>query len=95
VDLLSSGSHEGRAKVAGLLGNLMCGNDAIKTAIMAAGALPPLIELMSGGSDRGKAFAAGALRSLVIGNDAAVVAAGALSPLVELLRARTRPGLQP
>jgi HEAT repeat protein len=62
----------------------------VAIAIVAAGALPPLVELLSSRFDAGtRKNAATALMMLAGRNKvikAAVVAAGAIPPLVELLR---------
>jgi vacuolar protein 8 len=65
VDLLSNGSDKGRANAAEALGSLAEGNNNNKVAIMAAGAIPPLVELLRGGSDEGRVKASGALANLV------------------------------
>jgi hypothetical protein len=64
------------------LWNLATGDNANKAAIVAAGAITPLVELLRDGSDEGKENAAGALMVLSDGitiNIAAILAAGALS----------------
>jgi hypothetical protein len=53
-----------KANAARALGNLASGNNDIKAAIVAAGAIPLLMELLRDGSDLGKAMAAGALANL-------------------------------
>jgi hypothetical protein len=45
VDLLRDGSDEGKVQAAGALCNLAAGEDAIEAAVVAAGALPHLVEL--------------------------------------------------
>jgi vacuolar protein 8 len=72
-----------------VLGILAFGNVDVAAAIVAAGALPPLVELLRSGSDEVKMCAAKVLGRDLADTDidiaAAVVAAGAMSPLVELL----------
>jgi hypothetical protein len=72
-----------KANVAGALGNLMIADNENRAAVLAVGAIPPLVELLRGSSDQGKAETAGALRNITGGNDAnkaAVSAAGAILP---------------
>jgi hypothetical protein len=57
VEMLSSGSDEGRSNASVALGNLMTGNPANKRAVAAAGAITPLVVLLSRGSLWGKAKA--------------------------------------
>jgi hypothetical protein len=49
VELLRDGSDEGRAKAAWALMNLASRNDANKVAVVAAGAIPPLVEVLRDG----------------------------------------------
>jgi hypothetical protein len=72
VELLSSGSDEGRAEAAGALWNLAVVNNANREAVLAAGALPPLVDLLIVGSDKGRAYAAGALGDLSNGTDVTI-----------------------
>jgi hypothetical protein len=76
------------------LRNLACVNDEIKAAIVAAGALSPLVKLLSISLHVAHSHptlrpgAAEALHDLIAGSDdvtAAVVAAGGIPPLVALL----------
>jgi HEAT repeat protein len=79
VELLSSGSEEGRANAAMALDNLDFDNHW--SAVVAAGAIPPLVELLHDGSDDGRVNAEEALANLMCDNSdntAAAVAAGAL-----------------
>jgi hypothetical protein len=90
VDLLSGGSEEGiSGDAARALGILAVGNVDVAAAMVAAGALPPLVELLRGGSDEVKMCAAKVLaRDLAESNidiAAAVVTAGATPPLVEMM----------
>jgi mannose/fructose-specific phosphotransferase system component IIA len=85
-----------REKAARVLGNFERVVDRNDTAtIMAAGALPLLVELLSSGSDKGRQQAAWALANLALNNDiiaSAFVAAGALPMLVELLSSGSEKG---
>jgi hypothetical protein len=82
VELLSSGSDEGRTKAVEALTSLVCNIKDNMAAVMAAGALPQLVELLSSGSDKGRALAAGTLANLVCDDDSkdVVLASGALPP---------------
>jgi len=63
----------------------MGGDDAIVSAIAAAGAIEPLVALVRDGDAEGKAIAAAALWYLAAGDNAmkaAIAAAGAIEPLV-------------
>jgi hypothetical protein len=77
VRVLEDVSADGatKANVAGALGNLSnlaAANAANKAAVVAAGALPQLVELLRDGSDEGKKNAALALSQLAhMNNDAA------------------------
>jgi hypothetical protein len=65
VELLSSGSDDGRVYAAVALGNLACGNDTITAAVVAAGAIPLMVELLrGGGSVEGRMYAVEALYNL-------------------------------
>ena len=73
------------SQMGGGMGGMMGGDDAIVSAIAAAGAIEPLVALVRDGDARGKANAAAALRNLAAGDDAiraAIAAAGAIEPLV-------------
>jgi hypothetical protein len=61
VELLSGGLDKGKAYAALVLRNLTLDNNANKAAMVAAGAILPLLELLSSGSD---VSAAGALPPL-------------------------------
>jgi vacuolar protein 8 len=72
-----------------MLGNLADGDDANKEAIVAAGAIEPLVALVRDGDAKGKADAARALGILADGNDAnkaAIRSAGGIEPLAALVR---------
>eukprot|EP00873_Tetraselmis_striata_P008985 jgi/Tetstr1/429249/TSEL_001911.t2 len=91
VDLLRSGSALAVEAAAGALENLALA-DALRGAVVDAGAVPPLVELLGAGGGAAEA-AAGALQNLAL--DAAareeVVAAGGVAGLVGLLGA-SEPG---
>lgn len=73
---------------AGALGNLAAGSEAIKAAIAAAGAVPPLALLLGHSSSDVLQQATGVLGRLADGNEsrvAAIVAAGAVPALERLL----------
>jgi len=95
VELLRDGLDEVKANTVGTLMNLTYRNDANQVAVVAAGALPPLVDRLWIGSHRSKAFAVRALGNLtltsneVTGSEAikvAVLAACGVPPLVELLQ---------
>jgi hypothetical protein len=96
VELLRSGSDDGKGYAAGALGMLADGNVDIMPVIVAVGALPPLVVMLSSGSEDGsKLYAVRALGVLAGGNvgiAAAVVAAGGIPPLVELLHSGSDEG---
>jgi hypothetical protein len=90
VRVLEDTSVDGNIKgfAARALGNLALAYDNIKVAIVAAGAIPPLLELLRGGSDEGRAGVAWALANLTINdaaNKVAIVLSGAIPLLTEVL----------
>jgi HEAT repeat protein len=89
VELLRSGSDDGRAVAAGALGILAGGAVGVMPVIVSAGALPPLVAMLSSGSEDGsKLYAAQALGVLAGGNvriKSFVVGAGAIPQLVAML----------
>jgi vacuolar protein 8 len=100
VELLRSGSDFGKEHAASTLADLavardLPGNVDIATAIVAAGALPPLVELLRSGSNYSKAMAARTLGVLARYNDVttAVMAAGPLPLLVDLLSGGSDEGM--
>lgn len=75
-------------EAAGCLMNLALQSSETQAAIVADGALPPLVNMLSAGSPSGQEEAAGAIMNLVVDSPAhqkAVAAAGAILPLVMLL----------
>jgi vacuolar protein 8 len=90
----TSTEYDTKMDAAGALGNLMGADDDddyldIVAVVVAAGAIPLLVELLRGGSNQlSRSEIAATLETLAFDNDnlAAVVAAGALPQLVELLR---------
>jgi vacuolar protein 8 len=84
VQVLKDASADGatKANAAFALGNLAAATDADnRAAIVAAGAIPLLVELLRGGSENGRANAAFVLGNLSTGDDAittVVVAAGTI-----------------
>jgi vacuolar protein 8 len=107
VQLLRSGSNECRVYAATALSHLMgavaseegpqfCNvADRVAAAIVAAGAIPLLVELLRSDSDEGKTESARALQLLFSNgatNKKVIVAAGALPLLVELLQGRLYEG---
>eukprot|EP00887_Chlorella_sp_A99_P004697 scaffold4.g4697.t1 len=86
--LLSSGDDDVRGAAASALATLSLDAGRAVPAILAAGALPPLVGLLRGGEDEA-ASAALTLHNVTVGGAAcraAVVEAGAVAPLVALLR---------
>ena len=70
------------------MGNLAFNHAANKVAIVAAGAVPPLVALLRSGSEPGKERSAGALLILAVNaeNQVKIAAAGAIDPLLALQR---------
>jgi hypothetical protein len=87
------GDARGKAFAAAALGNLADGDDAIKAAIAAAGAIEPLVALLCDGDAQGKANAADALRTFADGDDAikaAIAEAVSVEALVMKFTAQPR-----
>jgi vacuolar protein 8 len=88
VELPSSGSEKGKCHPAQALRMLAGGNDANRAAIVAAGAIPLLVELLRDGSGDGKGLAAETLGMLpggIVDIASAVAVAGAIPLLMGLL----------
>lgn len=86
IDIIKSGTDDGKTNAAGALGN-MAVNDANKISIANAGGIPVLVELAKYGTDTGKENAAFALSQLAL-NDAnkiSIANAGAIQVLIKLV----------
>ena len=92
VLLLSDGSETEQSMAAGAVANLAAHGAELHSPIIAAGALPPLVQMLGSPNAQLQEVAALALGNLALHSTAAVVAAGAIPALVHILSSSSSGG---